>query len=220
MTQSKARPRRATAVRAATVKTLPGLLCLAALAVTVTAHAQADTHSKAPIDITADRAEVSNARCVAIWRGSAEVIQEKTHLRADTITVYSRPKAKAAADAQTTCGGAERIEAEGHVYYMTPDQNARGDHAVYNQSRDEVVMTGDVVVVQGQNVARGERLTIKASTHEATMDSSGLGPGKPHRVRAVFYPDKTPDADKAASSAAAGLGQPQPPSGPPPSGQP
>ena len=54
------------------------------------AFAQIDTHSKAPIDITADQAEVSNAQCSAVWRGSAEAIQEKTRLRADTIPVYSR----------------------------------------------------------------------------------------------------------------------------------
>jgi lipopolysaccharide export system protein LptA len=165
------------------------------------AHAQVETRSKAPIDITADTAEVSNARCVAIWRGAAEAIQEKTHLRADTITVYSRPKAGAGGDGQTACGGADRIEADGHVYYMTLDQNARGDHAVYFQNRDEIVITGDVVVVQGLNVARGSKLTIKVSTHEATMSAAASGAGKSGRVRAVFYPDKTntaPGADQAA----------------------
>ena len=170
---------------------------LAALAVSGAARAQIDSHSKSPIDITAERAEVDNGRCVAVWRGDAEAIQDKTHLRADTITVFSRPraanagKAKDAGPGGSACGGADRIEAEGHVYYMADDQNARGDHAVYNQSRDEIVMTGDVVVAQGQNVARGARLTIKISTHEATMEAPAGPDGKPGRVRAVFYPDKT-----------------------------
>lgn len=177
------------------------------------AHAEVDTHSKAPIDITADTAEVSNARCVAIWRGSAEAIQENTHLRADTITVYSRPKASVAGssapspsgsgEGQTSCGGADRIEADGHVYYMTPEQNARGDHAVYFQNRDQIVITGDVIVVQGLNVARGSKLTIKVSTHEATMSAATSGAGKINRVRAVFYPDKsntTSGGDQPASA--------------------
>ncbi len=154
------------------------------------AFAQIDTHSKAPIDITADQAEVSNAQCSAVWRGSAEAIQEKTRLRADTITVYSRKK-EAGADGKSACGGAERIEADGHVYYVTAERNARGDHAVYNQARDEIVITGDVIVVQGLDVARGARLTINTATKEARMDAKTGADGKPGRVRAVFYPDKT-----------------------------
>ena len=168
-----------------------GLVCGGA------ARAQVETHSKAPIDITADQAEVSNARCQVVWRGAAEAIQEKTRLRADTLTVYSRSKGEGA-NGQPSCGGAERIEAEGHVYYVTPDQNARGDHAVYSQASDQIVITGDVVVVQGQNVARGDKLTITVSTHEATMESNFTGAGKRGRVRAVFYQDKATPADAPA----------------------
>jgi len=158
------------------------------------ARAQMETHSKAPIDITADQSEANNSKCYAIFRGSAEVVQEKTHLRADTITIYSHPKGPAKDGQAAACGNADRIVAEGHVYYATPDQNARGDHAVYVQASDQVVMTGDVIVVQGQNVARGDKLTINVTTHEATMESSVTGPAKPGRVRAVFYPDKTSQA--------------------------
>lgn len=161
------------------------------------ASAQADGASKSPIDITADQAEVSTSRCVAIWRGAAEAVQDQTRIRADTLTVYSRAKG-AGADGRPACGGADRIEADGNVYFITPDQNARGDHAVYAQSRDQIVMTGDVVVVQGQNVARGDKLTLTISTHEATMESNVTGAGKSGRVRAVFYPDKTAPADTPA----------------------
>lgn len=177
---------------------VPGVVAASAagvlLAFSVPAVAQVDTGSKAPIDITADQAEVSSSTCVAIWRGAAEAIQEKTRLRADTLTVYSRPKG----GAQGSCGGVERIEAEGHVYYVTPEQNARADHAVYSQARDQIVMTGDVIVVQGQNVARGDKLTINISSHEATMESSAAGAGKPGRVRAVFYPEKSTASDDKA----------------------
>ena len=173
----------------------------AALAVVVggpgVAMAQVDTHSSSPIDITADQADVSNAKCVAIWKGSAEAVQDKTRLRADTLTVYSRRKA-AGAGGQPACGGVERVEADGHVYYVTPDQSARGDHAVYAQAKDEIVITGDVVVVQGQDVARGDRLVINLSTHEATMDADVTGAGRPGRVRAVVYPDKATPSDSAA----------------------
>jgi lipopolysaccharide export system protein LptA len=173
--------------------------CPWALAIVVAiaspAAAQVNTRSNSPIDITADQAEVINAKCVAIWRGSAEAVQDKSRLRADTLTVYSRNKG-AGSNGQPACGGVSRIVADGHVFYVTPDQNARGDHAVYEQGKDEIVITGDVIVVRGEDVARGDRLTINVSTHEAQMQSSVTGAGRPGRVRAVVYPDKTTGTDK------------------------
>jgi lipopolysaccharide export system protein LptA len=201
MTQSEATVGRAAAGLAAALTVALNLLWSAAAVAQTDTHSpdthSPDTHSKAPIDITADQAEVSNTRCVAIWRGSAEAVQEKTRILADTLTVYSRANGTGS-DGKPACGGADRIEADGHVFYVTADQSARGEHAVYTQAKDQIIMTGDVVVVQGKNVARGDRLVITVSTREATMQSNVTGAGKPGRVRAVFYPDKTAQADSPA----------------------
>jgi lipopolysaccharide export system protein LptA len=148
------------------------------------ASAQITSNSKSPIDITANEAEVINAKCSTTWRGNAEAVQDKTRLRADVIRVFARPKGTGA-NGQPDCGPTERIEAEGHVFYVSPDQNARSDRAVYTAASDEVVMTGDVVVVQGSDVARGERFTVNVTTHQAKMEAADGG-----RVRAVIYPDK------------------------------
>jgi lipopolysaccharide export system protein LptA len=151
------------------------------------AAAQVDTKSKAPIDITANEAEVTNSKCLTIWRGAAEAVQAQSRLRADTITVYSSPKG-VNPEGQPSCGDAERIVADGHVYYVTEQQNVRGDHAVYSRAADQVVITGNVIVVQGNDVARGDKLTLNVSTRDAKMESGVAGPGKPGRVRGVFYP--------------------------------
>ena len=66
--------------------------------------AQVDTRSNAPIDITANEAEVINSKCLAIWRGAAEALQGQARLRADTISVYSTPKG-VGANGQPSCGG-------------------------------------------------------------------------------------------------------------------
>jgi lipopolysaccharide export system protein LptA len=171
-------------------------VCLA-LALGGAAHAQIETRSNAPIDITADQADVVQSKCTAIWRGAAEAVQDQSRLRADTITVYGRPK-PAGTDGQAACGGTERIEADGHVYYVTPDRNARGDHAVYTQATDQIVMTGDVIVVQGQDVARGDKLIIDVGGHQARMVSTATGPGRTHRVQGVYFPDKTAQSTSTA----------------------
>ena len=156
------------------------------LCVTTPAPAQISGNSKAPIDITANEAEVLNAKCETTWRGNAEALQDKTRLRADTIVVHAKPKG-VGANGQPDCGATERIEAKGHVYYVNPDRNARSDQAIYTAASNEVVMTGNVIVVQGNDVARGERLTINVTTHQARMEAAGAS----GRVRAVIYPDKT-----------------------------
>ena len=137
--------------------------------------------SNAPVDITADSAEVINSQCLAIWSGSAEALQGQSRLRAERIKVYSQRRGG-------TCGPTQRIEAEGQVFYVTPTQTARGDAAVYDQGADTIVITGNVIIVQGRNVARGDRLTIRISTRQATMESSSRGRGAGNRVRGVFYP--------------------------------
>ena len=179
----------------------------AALCAAAPCAAQVDTHSKAPIDITADQAEVINAKCEAIWHGSAEAVQDKSRLRADTLTVYSRSKGQSS-NGQPSCGGVDRIVADGHVFYVTPDQNARGDHAVYAQDSSQIVITGDVIVVKGEDVARGDKMVINTSTNEAQMQSNVTGAGKPGRVRAVVYPDK--DNTSAPEKNAEGAGAAKP----------
>ena len=163
------------------------------------ARAQVDTRSNAPIDITANEAEVVNSKCMAIWRGAAEALQDQTRLRADTLTVYSHPKG-VGTNGQPACGGTDRIEADGHVFYVTPQENVRGDHAVYSAGADQIVITGDVIVVQGDDVARGDKLTVQVSTREAKMESNATGAGKPGRVRAVVYPDKANTPEKPAQT--------------------
>lgn len=162
-------------------------LTLALIAGAAPALGQIAGNSKSPIDITANQAEVVNAKCLAIWRGNAEALQDKTRLRADTISVYAHSKG-VGANGQADCGATERIEADGHVFYVSPEQNARSEHATYTAASDLVVMTGNVIVVQGNNVARGARLTLNTQTHEAKMEAGGGGGG---RVRAVIYPDKS-----------------------------
>jgi lipopolysaccharide export system protein LptA len=166
------------------------------------AAAQIETKSKAPIDITANEAEVINSKCMTVWRGAAEALQGTARLRADTITVYSHPKGTDAGG-QPTCGATDRIVADGQVYYVSDQQTAHGDHAVYSQSDDQIVLTGNVIVVQGQDVARGDKLTIKVSTRAARMESNVKGAGKTGRVRGVFYPDKTDQAAKTNQTDAA-----------------
>jgi len=179
------------------------LALLGALALTAPARAQLPAASNAPIDITADQADVVNSKCVTTWRGSAEALQGQTRLRANVIIAYLKVKG-ADASGQASCGATDRIEADGDVFYVTPTQVARGDHAVYHADANQIIMTGDVIVVQGKDVARGDTLTINTTTHEAQLDSAAKGRGKPGRVRGVFFPNQPGTPGPAPLGAAPG----------------
>ena len=152
-----------------------------------------------PMDISADSSTFVNSACESTWSGAAEVLQGTTRLRANTIRAFFKKKPGSTAGGadsaqggmpggpQSNCGSTERIEAEGDVFYVTPDQNARGDRAVYTAENDQIVMTGNVIVVQGKNVIHGDRLTIHVATREAQIESQARGRGTPNRVRGVFY---------------------------------
>ena len=157
--------------------------------------AASGSNSSAPVDISADEQEVINSQCKTIFRGAVEVLQDKARMRAATMTVYNRRKVPGKTSSPTgnnDCGDVDRVEADGNVFYVTPEQTVRGDHAVYTYDNDTIIVTGDVVAVQGQDVARGDRMTIKTKTNDVKMESNATGRGKT-RVRAVLYPS---DKDK------------------------
>ena len=175
----------------------------------VAAHAQLQAQSNGPIDITADNGTLVNSTCEATWSGAAEALQGNSRLRANTIKAFLKKKPPAASGQPSAapsgpggaanpsdCGATERIEADGNVFYVTPDQVAHGDHAVYSADADQIVMTGDVIVVQGKNVVRGDKMIIHVSTREVTIISNAQGRGVPNRVRGVFYSNQagTPGA--------------------------
>jgi lipopolysaccharide export system protein LptA len=124
--------------------------------------------SDQPISFSADGGEyVGNA---VTLRGRAELIQGENRLRADTVTGLNQT-------------GESRIEASGNVYFVTPEQTIRGDNAIYTTADDMILVTGEVILTQGQNVLTGSRLTYNVRTQSARIEAGGQG-----RIRGVFYP--------------------------------
>lgn len=161
------------------------------------ADAQLASNSSAPIDITSDESEVISSRCLSIWRGNVEALQDTSRLRARVINVYSKPR-PGGGEGLGRCGVTDRLEAEGDVYYVTPQQTVKGDRAVYTADNDTIVMTGNVIAVQGKSVARGDRMTVQVKNGQMQMETNVKGRGRPGRVRGVFYSEEKPAASPAA----------------------
>jgi lipopolysaccharide export system protein LptA len=158
---------------------------------------------KGPIDITADKLDKYDADHKVIYTGNVEAVQNGARLLCDTLTLYFDPAAPPAGSApgatppkpasSTTStaedgfGDLRQAVAEGHVFYVTQSQTVRGEHGVYDAEPDTVTMTGNVVVVQGKNVQRGDKMIMELKTSHTQVFSDATGRNKPGRVRGVFY---------------------------------
>ena len=131
--------------------------------------------SNQPIGFGADDGEMTNTNLTL--SGRAEITQGQTRLRANAI------------QGDVSDGELTRIEASGEVYYVTPNETIRGDRAVYTVANSTVVVTGDVILTQGQNVLTGASLSYNVDTGQARIQGGPAANGG--RVRGVFYPSGT-----------------------------
>jgi lipopolysaccharide export system protein LptA len=149
--------------------------------------------SDKPIQIEADRLEVHDAEKLAIYSGHVRVLQGDTLLEAPELRIFykdavpSSDSGQPAAAAGPVAGAqVTRLEAGPGVTVRSGDQVATADRAVFEMDKDLVTMTGNVLLTQGQNVVRGERLVVNLTTKEGRVEggrvqtlitpSSGKGP--------------------------------------------
>ncbi|MGU3536464.1 LptA/OstA family protein [Methylobacterium sp. A54F] len=162
---------------------------------------------KEPIKIDADRLDVFDRENKAVFGGNVVAVQGDSTIRCSTMTVhYKRGKEKDAAKDPAKAAeageaaekpaekaamgenGIQKVECAGPVTVVQKDQVATGDNAVFDQSAKRIVLTGNVVLSQCQNVTRGSRLVYDMNTGRANMDPVAGG-----RVSALFVPGEAGD---------------------------
>ncbi|ESQ80765.1 lipopolysaccharide transport periplasmic protein LptA [Asticcacaulis sp. YBE204] len=154
------------------------------------AHAQFVPTSEKPVAYGADTMDADSNKHTVNFVGRVEFLQDDSRLRADGVRVnYAQNPTTGKWDDVSS------VEANGNVYYVTGDQVMTGAKAVYTKSTDTLVLTGDVVLKQGQNVMQGSRLVYNVGAGKSTMDGAPTG-GSKGRVRGVFYPESSPAKKK------------------------
>ncbi|MDC7682897.1 lipopolysaccharide transport periplasmic protein LptA [Asticcacaulis sp. BYS171W] len=154
------------------------------------AHAQFVATADKPISYVADTMDADNSRHVVTFSGRVQFLQDDSRLNADGVRVnYAQNPATGKWDEVST------VEATGNVYYVVGDQVMTGGKAVYTKSTDTLVLSGDVVLKQGQNVMQGNRLVYNVGAGKSSMDGAPTG-GSKGRVRGVFYPESQPAKKK------------------------
>jgi lipopolysaccharide export system protein LptA len=180
-----------------------------------------------PVQIDAASLEVQDKNKMATFSGDVHVTQGEMTMKCQSLVVFYGPERGAGA-ASTVASiappanappgahpqqgampqGAQdirRIEARGGVTVTTKDQNASGDLGVYDLKKKTITLTGNVVVSQGKNVLRGERVVVDTVSGNAHFES---GSATQNRVRALILPSKATNG--GGSSNVMSVGQPKP----------
>ncbi|MEO1911361.1 MAG: lipopolysaccharide transport periplasmic protein LptA [Paracoccus sp. (in: a-proteobacteria)] len=124
----------------------------------------------APVEVASDNLTVNQTDGSALFEGNVVIGQGDMRLSADQVTV------------QYAEGGQNRIQsltATGNVTLVSGEDAAEAQKAVYDVEGGNVVLTGDVLLSQGQNVLSGDTVTVDLATGAAQVNG---------RVRSVLQP--------------------------------
>ena len=141
-----------------------------------------------PVQIEAATLEVRDKDKMATFSGNVHVIQGDTDMRSQTLVVLYEDAASAKASGVTAAqpgpGGSsqiKRLDALGNVIVTQKDQTATGDKGIFDMHANTVTLVGNVVISQGNDVMRGERLEVDMTTGASRILSKEGG-----RVQGIF----------------------------------
>lgn len=154
-------PRRMTVI-------LATLAALAAMGLAPSASAQFAFGGDEPIEVDADRIEYDGN--LTVLTGQVQVVQADVRILADTINLYR------AELGDGRLGDVTRIDAIGNFYYITPREKVHGEQGVYEQDKDRITVTGDVILEDAAgNIGTGNRLVYNLTSKEALLQGDCEG---------------------------------------------
>ena len=113
------------------------------------------------LEVTADQLTVDQATGATEFSGNVLAVQGEMRIAAQSLRLEYAPG--------TGDSGSQRINrlvASGGVTMTTPDEALEAQGAVYSMAAQTLEMTGEVMLVQGQNLLSGERFVadLRAGT--------------------------------------------------------
>lgn len=124
-----------------------------------------------PIRVNADRSEVLDKERKVILIDNVDITQGTARLRADVVTLeYGGGGNTSTTGLGSNFGDIRSMTARGNVFYVTPEFKANGDLGIYVAANDTITLTGNVVMIRGEDVAKGERLTMELEAGKTTLD--------------------------------------------------
>lgn len=143
-----------------------------------------------PIKIEANALEVRDKDKTAVFTGNVMVQQGDTQMRSKELIVHYAGGAVPTqpANAQPVAPQQiRRLVANGGVIITTKDQRATGNTGIYDARANTMTLSGNVVLLQGPNLMRGDRLVVDLTSGLSRLDAEGKST-TPGRVHGLFVP--------------------------------
>lgn len=113
-----------------------------------------------PVEIKSDSLSVNNADGSAVFTGNVLVGQGEMRLAAKEVEVEYEAESRAI----------KQLRAKGGVTLASKTDAAESREAVYTINSGTVVMTGDVLLTQGNSALSGQKLTIHLKEGRGVME--------------------------------------------------
>lgn len=123
-----------------------------------------------PIEVAADAMSIDQDDGTVVMTGNVVIVQGDLRLSAP----------KASVD-YTDEGGISQLFAEGGVTLVTPEEEAESATALYTLDDDQLLLRGDVLLIQGRNAVTSDVMRINLETGTAFLEG---------RVRTVLQPNE------------------------------
>lgn len=128
-----------------------------------------------PISVDAARCEAFQREDRVVCTGDVMVAQGPALLTAEKMTITFFPGTQ----------DFRRIEGEGGLRYASGQDAISGTQGTFDADTSTITVTGDVVVVQGEQVITGDRLVYDTESGALSFSAGGSG-----RVRGLFTPQR------------------------------
>lgn len=139
-----------------------------------------------PIKIDAASLEVRDKDKVATFSGNVQLVQGDTVLTCKSMAVFYNTDAKTATSKDGTGQqNIRRIEVNGDVVVTQKDQKATADKGYFDMKANVITLVGNVVISQGQNVVKGDRLSVDLTTSVSRVECEK---SSQCRVQALLQP--------------------------------
>ena len=118
------------------------------------------------VNVDADSMEIIDAEHKTVFRGNVVAKRPTDTIRADEMTVVSADQKQPDGSMKSVT---DHVDARGGVTINTRDAVITGDAAKFDVVHDQLLVSGDVKVVQGTSVVRGKLLNVDLKTFHLNM---------------------------------------------------
>jgi len=134
------------------------------------------------VHIVSDRLEAYQLKRQVVFIGNVVARQGELTIRGERMTIFYMDKKTPEATEGNLTGRIDRVEVDGNVRIAQNKILATGEHAVYFDRENKVVLTGQPRVERGKDFIQGDKITLFLDSEKSVVEGGPSGP-----VEATIY---------------------------------